>query len=108
LDRQKKNNPSFEEAFTRLNQTVEKLEAGGLSLEEATKLFEDGMHLAQLCHQLLTKAELKVTQLKNAYTEYINASKPGPLEGGRNVSKTGESIPTRRDGGGLGGEGAQG
>ena len=58
---------SFEEAFARLEQTVQALEQGGLSLEEATRLYEEGMRLARLCNQMLTAAELRVTQLRNAY-----------------------------------------
>ncbi len=69
-------NLSFEEAFTRLGQTVQALEAGGLSLEQATALFEEGMRLARLCNQLLSSAELKITQLKEAYAEYLDGSHP--------------------------------
>ena len=45
---------SFEEAFTRLEEKVQALEAGGLTLAEATSLFEEGMHLARLCNELLS------------------------------------------------------
>lgn len=64
-------NLSFEQAFARLGETVQSLEKGGLSLEEATRLFEEGMRLAQLCNQLLSQAELKITRLAEAYATYL-------------------------------------
>ncbi|MFQ5860270.1 MAG: exodeoxyribonuclease VII small subunit [Dehalococcoidia bacterium] len=60
-------NLSFEEALAKLEATVQALEAGNLPLEEATRLFEEGMRLGQLCNQMLNATELKVTQLKEAY-----------------------------------------
>ena len=54
---------SFEEAYARLEQAVQRLEGGGLSLDEALSLYQDGMQLAGLCTQLLDNAELRVTQL---------------------------------------------
>ena len=60
---------SFEEAFDRLGETVQALESGGLTLESATNLYEDGMQLVKLCNRLLSEAELKVTQLKDVYSE---------------------------------------
>ncbi len=62
--------PSFEEAFNRLSETVEALESGGLTLEAATNLYEEGMRLVRLCNQLLSTAELRVTQLKNTNSEH--------------------------------------
>ncbi len=60
---------SFEEAYKKLEQTVEELGGGGLTLERATVLYEEGMKLVQVCNQLLTAAELRVTQLKDSYSE---------------------------------------
>ncbi len=57
--------PSFEDAFRKLEETAQALEQGSLSLSEATNLYEQGMKLAQVCNELLTKAELKITRLKN-------------------------------------------
>ena len=62
---------SFEEAFARLEQTVQSLEAGGLTLEEATRLFEEGMRLARMCNERLSAAELKVTRLQTAFGEQM-------------------------------------
>ena len=75
-------NLSFEEAFTRLEQTVQALEAGGLTLEEATRLFEEGMRLARLCNEVLSATELKVTRLQTAFGEQMRflGEKPSPDE----------------------------
>ena len=64
---QEVNHLSFEDAFQRLGETVEALEAGGLTLAEATASYEEGMRLVQRCNQLLSETELKVTQLRDDY-----------------------------------------
>ena len=58
---------SFEEAFRRLNEMAETLEDGGLTLADATARYEEGMSLVRRCNQLLDEAELKITELKDAY-----------------------------------------
>ena len=52
----------FEEAYRRLEETVDRLEQGELSLSESELLYWQGMDLAQRCQQLLTEAELRITQ----------------------------------------------
>ena len=54
---------SFEETFKELQDTVHRLEGGGLTLDESIALFERGTKLAQHCGQKLDDAELKVSQL---------------------------------------------
>jgi exodeoxyribonuclease VII small subunit len=54
---------SFEQAFAALETTVSKLESGGLTLEQAVALYEEGMRLAKLCGQRLDAAELRVSRL---------------------------------------------
>ena len=54
---------SFEEAFQELEDTVHRLEGGGLTLDESIALFERGMKLAEHCGLKLDDAELKVSQL---------------------------------------------
>jgi exodeoxyribonuclease VII small subunit len=61
---------SFEELYQRLEQAVGKLEEGGLPLEEALALYEEGMRLAQRCQEMLDQAELRVTRLQEAFTAY--------------------------------------
>ena len=50
----------FENAFTRLEAIVGDLEKGELALEEALKLFEEGVKLSQFCNAKLDEAERKV------------------------------------------------
>ncbi len=65
-------NPSFEEAFTRLEEVVRRLEGGQLTLDEATKLFEKGMMLAKVCNERLSSAELKISRLQKNFAEQLD------------------------------------
>ncbi|MBE9501467.1 MAG: exodeoxyribonuclease VII small subunit [Chloroflexi bacterium] len=69
---------SFEEGLNRLEKIVQTLEAGGLSLEEAISLFEEGMQLAKICNQRLDAAELKVSQLQTAFDKEIHNKGESP------------------------------
>ena len=62
---------SFEEALGRLEETVRALESGGLSLEEATKLYEEGVKLARVCNEILTSAELRISRIRTSYGEQM-------------------------------------
>jgi exodeoxyribonuclease VII small subunit len=55
---------SYEEAFEKLEQAVTALQDGRLDLDHALKHYEEGMKLAQYCHDLLQRAELRVQQLR--------------------------------------------
>jgi exodeoxyribonuclease VII small subunit len=59
----------FEALYRRLEETVAKLEAGNLSLEESLSLYEEGMTLARRCQELLQDAELRVTRLQEQFSE---------------------------------------
>lgn len=50
----------FEKALKELEQLVEKMEEGDLSLEESLKHFERGIALTRACQQALQSAEQKV------------------------------------------------
>jgi len=63
---------SFENAFSELEDVVRKLEAGSLSLDEATSLFESGMKLATKCNEILSTSELKITRLQANFAEQMN------------------------------------
>ena len=56
-------NLTFEEALKELEDTVGKLEAGDLNLDESMALFEKGQALAAVCNAQLEAATLKVEQL---------------------------------------------
>lgn len=62
---------SFEQAMSQLDETVTALEAGGLALADATRLFEEGMKLARLCSEMLASAELRITRIQTAYGEQM-------------------------------------
>lgn len=68
------NDLSFEEAFTELEKTIQALEAGGLSLDEAVALFETGMRLVKLCHERLNAAELRISRLQSTLELGIQTS----------------------------------
>ncbi len=56
-------NLSFAEALQQLNETLEKLETGDISLNEAIDLYEHGMALSKYCQSQLDGAELRVKRL---------------------------------------------
>ena len=72
--------PTFEDAFTQLRETVEALEAGNLSLEEATGLFDRGMKLAKTCNEMLSAAELQVSRLQRSFGEQMAMMQTPPDE----------------------------
>lgn len=55
--------PSFEKALGNLEQIVEELEEGDLTLEETIKKFEEGIKLSRLCEKKLAAAQKKVSIL---------------------------------------------
>jgi len=57
---------SFEEAYRQLAGIAERLEAGGLTLAEATACYKQGMMLVQQCNHLLDSAELEITTLRDS------------------------------------------
>jgi exodeoxyribonuclease VII small subunit len=58
---------NFEAALQRLEQIVQDLERGNLSLEASMAAFEEGMKLSKLCNARLAAAEKKVeTLMQNA------------------------------------------
>lgn len=58
----KKNNKSFqfESALQELEELVDQMEKGDMSLEDTLKHFERGISLTRSCQQALKKAEQKV------------------------------------------------
>ena len=57
------NDLSFEQAIGELENTVQRLEGGDLTLSEAISLYERGMRLVQHCNDALDAAELQVQEL---------------------------------------------
>ena len=54
---------NFETSIKRLEEIVQDLEKGDLTLEESLKVFEEGMSLITFCSQKLEEVEQKVTML---------------------------------------------
>jgi exodeoxyribonuclease VII small subunit len=52
--------PDFEYSLARLEEIVGKLESANLSLDDAMKLFEEGVQLSRDCQKYLEQAEGKV------------------------------------------------
>ena len=70
----KREQEPFEELYRRLEETVEKLEKGGLSLEQSIALYEQGMELAKRCQTILDSAEQRITKLRESFAQ------PAPAE----------------------------
>ena len=60
------NGDDFESSLRALENLVEQLEGGQLSLADSLKHFEAGVKLARHCHGLLDTAQLTLTQLTDA------------------------------------------
>jgi exodeoxyribonuclease VII small subunit len=58
-----KKTQTFEQAMHELEQIVNTLDEGELSLDEMLKQFEQGMKLSQLCQQTLVDAQKKFDDL---------------------------------------------
>ena len=56
----KKSTTLFEDSLAELEQVVELLEQGDISLEESLKSFERGVKLTRTCQKALQEAEQKV------------------------------------------------
>ena len=75
-----KSNESFEQLLTKLDETVRKLETGGLSLEQSTALYEQGLKLARECTEKISAAELKITKIRNEYGQNVSSVNQEPLD----------------------------
>ena len=64
-----KKKEKFEDLLKRLQEISELLEDEDVGLDEAIKLYEEGIKLSKLCHQKLEAAELKISELKKEVEE---------------------------------------
>jgi exodeoxyribonuclease VII small subunit len=53
----------FEESLEALEAIVAKLESGPMPIEEAMRLFEQGMKLSESCRKQLMEAEMRIEML---------------------------------------------
>ena len=70
---------SFEEALTLLEQTVEALESGGLTIGESTAMYERGMKLALKCNEMLALAETRIARVRTAFGEQMRMLEPDEM-----------------------------
>jgi len=70
----------FEDLYKKLEETVDKLEKGGLPLEESIALYEEGMELAKRCQEVLDKAELRITKLRESFVQSSREGAPEEAE----------------------------
>jgi exodeoxyribonuclease VII small subunit len=64
-------NFSFEQALKRLEEIVETLEAGNITLEESIKAYQEGIALSKQCTGMLEEAEGKVMAIMNRSGEQM-------------------------------------
>jgi len=73
-DKQEKSHSSnFEKDLQKLEQIVQELEKGELTLEESLKQFEEGIRLARQCEKALADAERRIEILLQNDTGEIEA-----------------------------------
>jgi exodeoxyribonuclease VII small subunit len=70
----------FERSLARLEEVVERLESAELSLDEAMKLFEEGVRLSRECQKQLEEAEGRVQILLKKANGKISAEPFEPEE----------------------------
>ena len=59
----KQSTPTFEESLHRLEEIVDQLDRGDVPLDEALRLYEEGMSLAKVCAEKLSQTELTLKRL---------------------------------------------
>lgn len=71
---------SFEKAFSRLEEILDKMNSDEVSLDESLKLYEEADKLINSCGRRLSEAEKKIQILiKNRNGELTSESEDGPL-----------------------------
>jgi len=53
----------YEEAVAKLEQIIERLEKGDLTLEQTLEFFEEGVKLTKICSKILDEADAKIQVL---------------------------------------------
>jgi len=65
---------TIEEALKRLETIAEQLEDPELDLDQAVKLYEEGLRLYERCAKKLDAADLRITQLAEALQKQAKTS----------------------------------
>lgn len=72
MDEKKEKELNFEESLSLLEETVKKLEAGDVPLDDAINEFTKAMQLAKSCDEKLKNAEEAITKLVKDSGEIVN------------------------------------
>ena len=72
--------PGFEASLQELEKRVRRLESGDVPLEEALRLFEEGVSLARTCHEHLETAEQRVAALTRGASGIEERPLPEPRD----------------------------
>ena len=67
---------SFEQALARLEQIVQKLEAGDVSLEDSIALYSEGAALRTHCTAQLAQAQARIEQLQISPEGQVAGAQP--------------------------------
>ena len=65
---------NFNKGLLQLEEIINKMESGELSLEDSLKYFEEGVKIHRQCHTALTDAEQRISVLTD--TDNYNEEKP--------------------------------
>lgn len=73
-EQSKKKLVQLEKKLEELSTLIEKMEEGGLSLEESLECFEKGIHLVRSCQKTLLEAEQKIQLLSEKKGDFSLSS----------------------------------
>ena len=62
MSKEKDNN--FETNLKKLEVIVDKLDSGGIGLEESVELYEEGMRIKKICDKKLKDIEMQIKKIK--------------------------------------------
>ncbi|HHX64120.1 MAG TPA: exodeoxyribonuclease VII small subunit [Chloroflexi bacterium] len=62
---------SFEDSYAKLEEVIQRLEKGDLSVDESVALYEEGMQLAEHCGRQLDDAELRIHEVLSAVADEL-------------------------------------
>lgn len=72
IDKEKVENFTFEEALKELEEIVEQLESGEITLDGAVSAYERGAKLKNVCQKHLNDARIKVEKIKEDEKGHIS------------------------------------
>ncbi|MBR1925870.1 MAG: exodeoxyribonuclease VII small subunit [Clostridia bacterium] len=62
---------TFEQNVKRLEEILEELESGKISLDEANKLFQEAISLSKKSYEMLSESKGKITVLKKEIESFV-------------------------------------